>query len=252
MLYFVAAKNNVDEMDDDSYREDFKNKLSLLINKLYTKFGYDINKNSVQYWVAWDSPKGALWRKEFTQGSYKQGRKQDNKFKIGLVTMQETLPELGFHTLKLDDPPAEADDLINSFCKSRKDFFPEAKIIIVSSDKDMIQIVQKGYADYIFNSIKNDFVNIPNYDIITYKALAGDRSDNILGVRGIGDKKAKRLLESINSLNTVSDIKFQYSWLKEGLSDQDYKCYLDNVKIIDLDLNPQALNFDKYCRRVIA
>ena len=66
-------------------------------------------------------------------------------------------------------------------------------VTIVSSDTDFIQSISDNIA--LYNPVKKSFVNRPEYDYIIWKALRGDASDNIEGFKGIGDKRAKALLE---------------------------------------------------------
>jgi len=45
----------------------------------------------------------------------------------------------------------------------------------------------------IYNPVKKSFVKKPDYDYVTWKALRGDKTDNILGIPGIGDKTAEKI-----------------------------------------------------------
>ena len=67
-------------------------------------------------------------------------------------------------------------------------------VTIISSDTDFIQSISDNIA--LYNPVKKSFVNRPEYDYIIWKALRGDASDNIEGFKGIGDKRAKALLEN--------------------------------------------------------
>ena len=71
-------------------------------------------------------------------------------------------------------------------------------VTIVSSDTDFIQSISDNIA--LYNPVKKSFVNKPEYDYIIWKALRGDSSDNIEGFKGIGDKRAKSLLEDTTKL----------------------------------------------------
>ena len=71
---------------------------------------------------------------------------------------------------------------------------PRSMIEIISRDKDLLQVVQAGYADSVFDYTKKASIPIPQYSVVMYKSLVGDPSDNIKGVTGIGKKKAEKLL----------------------------------------------------------
>ena len=110
----------------------------------------------------------------------------------------------------------EADDLIATY--TDQILKRGAKVTIVSSDKDLMQLFKKNVR--IFDPIKNKILNLddvknkfgvePN-KIIDVQALAGDSSDNVPGVPGIGVKTAAELINHYNTLenllNKVEEIK---------------------------------------------
>ena len=110
----------------------------------------------------------------------------------------------------------EADDLIATY--TDQILKGGAKVTIVSSDKDFMQLFKKNVR--IFDPIKNKILNLddvknkfgvePNM-IIDVQALVGDSSDNVPGVPGIGVKTAAELINHYktleNLLNKVEEIK---------------------------------------------
>jgi len=90
-------------------------------------------------------------------------------------------------------PEAEADDVIAdlALCLIPDDH----EKIIVSSDTDFIQLCQDATNTSLYNPIKKDFREVPAYPYARWKALRGDSSDNIAGIKGIGNKRATQLLE---------------------------------------------------------
>ena len=105
----------------------------------------------------------------------------------------------------------EADDIIGTFskkCEQDDDF----KALIVSSDKDLLQLITDQTEvkllktkDYIRMDYKTfyDTYGIEPIKMIDLKALMGDASDNILGVKGIGEKTALKLLTTYGSLSSI-------------------------------------------------
>lgn len=102
----------------------------------------------------------------------------------------------------------ESDDVIGTLCKkAEKD---NIKVIIVTSDKDMAQLVTKNIniindnIDYIMGikEIKKKYGVYPK-NIIDLLALTGDKSDNIPGIKGIGPKTAIKLIEEIGNLKLI-------------------------------------------------
>ena len=110
----------------------------------------------------------------------------------------------------------EADDLIATY--SEQILKSGGKVTIVSSDKDLMQLYKKNVR--IYDPMKNKFINEDDINnkfgvkadkVIEVQALAGDTSDNIPGVPGIGVKTASELINKYgdleNLLNNAKDIK---------------------------------------------
>ena len=71
------------------------------------------------------------------------------------------------------------------------------EIVIISSDTDFIQSINERVQ--VYNPVRKCFLEETDYDYVSWKALVGDKSDNIIGFNGIGNKTAQKLL-SDNSL----------------------------------------------------
>ena len=110
----------------------------------------------------------------------------------------------------------EADDIIGTIAKlaPRKQVIPELEVIILSGDKDVLQLVNKTTKVLILSrGIKNAVLynseqvkekyNINPDQVLDFKALRGDSSDNIPGVTGIGEKTAVKLLKQFNTLDNL-------------------------------------------------
>ena len=97
--------------------------------------------------------------------------------------------------------------------------------VIVSVDQDFLQLVQQTVS--VYSPIKDihittdnfvDIVGVPVEDFLMYKALIGDKSDNIPGVPKVGDKTAKKIISA--GVDT--------------LSQEHHEIYTNNVKLMDL------------------
>ena len=108
----------------------------------------------------------------------------------------------------------EADDLIGTIVTQVKNRKLGVKNIIVTGDKDTLQLVDgdtevysmsRGLADsIIYDSMSvKERLGVRPDQVIDYKALRGDPSDNIPGVRGIGEKTAVELLAEFESLDKI-------------------------------------------------
>ena len=103
----------------------------------------------------------------------------------------------------------EADDIIASTVKFAKKY--DMKVRIVTHDKDLYQLIDDGRV-VIYDPMKKREIDeagcrekfgISPNQVRDYLALVGDSADNIPGVRGIGPKGAKTLLDQFNSLEGI-------------------------------------------------
>ncbi len=112
----------------------------------------------------------------------------------------------------------EADDLIATYVEKILEF--GAKVTIVSSDKDLMQLYKKGVR--IYDPMKNKFINqddvhnkfgVTPEKVIDVQSLAGDSTDNVPGVPGIGVKTAAEL---INQYGTLENLLKNASKIKQN------------------------------------
>lgn len=91
-------------------------------------------------------------------------------------------------------PKHECDDVIANLAK--KHLEKGHDVTIVSNDTDFIQLfdVFQHSCFHIWNPRKKAFVERPDYNYLDWKSLRGDSSDNIPGIKGVGDKTAEKLL----------------------------------------------------------
>ena len=115
---------------------------------------------------------------------------------------------LAFNLPSVDLVNYEADDLIATYVDQILKL--GAKVTIVSSDKDLMQLYKKDVR--IFDPLKNKFINeddvfkkfgVDASKIIDVQALAGDSSDNVPGVPGIGVKTAAELINKYGTLEKL-------------------------------------------------
>ena len=115
---------------------------------------------------------------------------------------------LAFNLPSVDLPNYEADDLIATYVE--KILKKGAKVTIVSSDKDLMQLYKKGVR--IFDPMKNKFISeediinkfgVEASKVIDVQSLAGDSSDNVPGVPGIGVKTAAELINKYGTLEKL-------------------------------------------------
>ena len=167
-----------------------------------------INEENPEYiMVAFDI--GTNFRKEFYQ-EYKEGRSaMPDELKVQFPKAKEILDAMGITHYELE--PFEADDIIGTFARYC-DESSDCEGLIISSDKDLLQLISSKVSVKLLKtkeSIKynpTSFLNDWGFEpikMIDYKALAGDPSDNIPGVKGVGEKTAINLLSTYGSLDNI-------------------------------------------------
>lgn len=153
------------------------------------------------YIVVWDTSGGSAWRKVLAP-EYKSGRsKVENLVEITKASKQ-VFSDFLIESVEVGG--SEADDIIYVLAELYKKKHP-CDITIVSRDKDLIQVVQDGYADRIWDVVSKKYIEIPSYNITLYKALVGDKSDGLKGIPGVGDKKARKLIKEGFNKSLISE-----------------------------------------------
>ena len=109
----------------------------------------------------------------------------------------------------VEEPGFEADDLIATYARLARE--AGARVTIVSSDKDLMQLVEDGKVE-LLDTMKNKKIGsaevverfgvLPS-KVVEVQALAGDSSDNVPGVPGIGVKTAAELINFYGDLETL-------------------------------------------------
>src|SRR3989338_5329821 len=169
--------------------------------------------------VAFDLP-GGTFRDELYK-EYKAKRvKQPQELYDQLPLVKEIVRAFGIPVV--EKPGFEADDVIATLARQAKglsltgakDSPLEIETVIVTGDMDTLQLVdehtkiysfRKGFSDTVIydeKAVQEKYGLRPD-QMIDYKALRGDPSDNIPGVRGIGEKTAAELLHKFGTLEDV-------------------------------------------------
>jgi DNA polymerase I len=123
-----------------------------------------------------------------------------------------------FGLVPIEQDRYEADDLIATYaCQARE---RGADVLIISADKDLMQLIRDGVAMYdpasgeagakgareerrIGLAEVQDYFGVPPEKVIDVQALAGDSTDNVPGARGIGVKTAAQLINEYGDLDTL-------------------------------------------------
>ena len=157
--------------------------------------------------VAFD--KGKTFRHE-KYDSYKAGRKEmPDDLRSQFPKAKEVLDTMGIKHFEIDN--YEADDIIGTLAKE-VDEEDEFIATIISSDKDLLQLISdevdvkllktKGFIRFN-REVFREIYKVDPINMIDLKALMGDMSDHIPGVKGIGEKTAINLLEKYKTLDNL-------------------------------------------------
>lgn len=147
-----------------------------------------------------------------TFAEYKANRKpMPEDLRPQLNEIMETLKVLGFRILKIEKH--EADDIIGTLAENYKSSAKE--ILIFSGDKDLYQLLEKknikmlrgkkGVTEFveIDSAWVKEEVGVDVKQIPDYMGIVGDTSDNIPGVKGIGEKGASKLIQEYKNLEGI-------------------------------------------------
>jgi 5'-3' exonuclease len=185
------------------------------------------------------------------------GETEDESFERQKKIIQSILEELCIRQYEYNN--VEGDDIVSYIVKNRKD---NEKIVVVSSDKDLTQLISSNVIiynprikDFVTESNSVKMIGITHKNVVLEKILCGDPSDNIKGIKGVGEKTLKTLFPEIETqeMNLEAVIERSKVLLDErkankkkplkslenivnGVTDgcQGDKIYEINKKIIDL------------------
>ena len=204
--------------------------------------------------VAFDNGK-SFRHEKYTD--YKGGRSETpEELKMQFPVAKKIVESLGITYFEIDN--YEADDIIGTFAKKTEED-PEYVSTIISSDKDLLQLItdetevkllkQVGYIRMTHEEFLNTY-GIEPARMVDLKALMGDSSDNIPGIKGIGEKTALTLLKNYETLDGIyENIDKINGKLKEKLILGKEKAYMSYdlatiYKSVPIDTD---FNKIKYC-----
>jgi len=199
--------------------------------------------------IVWEGKQSRLRRKALYPG-YKAKRKSNlpiekEDFYQQIYNLREVLYYLGIDSVEVDK--LEADDTIAVL--SRHFAMQKKKVVIVSTDTDLLQLISMWVEVYsptkevvVHEANFHEVVGIALSDFVDYKCLVGDTSDNIPGVMGIGEVRAKSITDFMGlrmfleqDVTTIKDKKLQHLFTPEGRAE-----LLLAQQLIDLSIVPES------------
>ena len=160
--------------------------------------------------VAWD--KSSKTFRNDMYADYKATRTaMEDDLRVQIVPTKEMVEVLGLPLIEVEN--YEADDIIGTLAR-KAEARGDLDIVIATGDRDQLQLVDENTVVDMFNprgleptrydlaKMKDKYGLTPK-QFVDYKAIVGDTSDNIPGVKGIGDKGAQKLLAEYGSLENI-------------------------------------------------
>lgn len=155
--------------------------------------------------VVFDPPGGKSFRQDLYADYKAQRDKQPEDLSAQIPAVQEIIQAYHLPVLQVDG--FEADDVIATLAVHAPDGF---RVTILSTDKDLMQLVDERVTlldtmrdrRYDAAAVEERF-GVPPEKVLDMRALVGDPSDNIPGVKGIGEKGAAKLIKEWGSLDAV-------------------------------------------------
>jgi len=182
-----------------------------------TNFLLRLYENYHPEYVGWVHDRGVSFRQEqypeYKATREKLGEELQQDFDRSLERVCQVLD--AFHIPVIAINGYEADDVVATLAQGAAGRGLQA--VIVSGDKDFYQLIGEGIAllnpgrggqaaveeQWVDQSNASERLGVPPQRVVDYLALVGDSSDNIPGVKGIGDKTAVQLLETYGDLDTI-------------------------------------------------
>ncbi len=165
-----------------------------------------IREEKPDYLVVAFDVKGKTVRHELFEEYKAQRKPMPEELQVQIPYVKKLLEALNIPYI--EEPKYEADDLMASLAKKLKEQGYE--VVIVSSDKDLLQVLEDGIkiyhpgkGKYIDKEECEKYFGVKPEQVADVLALMGDPVDNIPGVKGIGEKTAKALIKKFGSLEAL-------------------------------------------------
>jgi DNA polymerase-1 len=216
-------------------------------------------------YIAWVNDAGSSFR-ERRYAEYKSTReKLDEELQADFDRALERSSQLleAFRVPVITVAGYEADDVIGTLATRAADAGLQA--VIVSGDKDFYQLIRPGIAllnpgrggpaavdeHWVDQANASERLGVSPERVVDFLALVGDSSDNVPGVRGIGEKGAQKLLAEFGDLDTLlaraSEVTAKRA--REALLDQAENARLSRELVTILCNVPVELDLDRYAVR---
>jgi DNA polymerase-1 len=208
--------------------------------------------------VVWEgkNPKRISDNSDYKRKRREKREEQKEEYKVYFEQINELkkwLPKLGVNSISIDG--YEADDIIVCLAKKYKD-----DAVVIAYDSDLIYVCRYE-AKYInpergeLKELKRKDFSVKAEDIFLYKAVVGDASDEVAGVKGLGDSFWKSIQGELAGLSYKEKLVALKSRIREKKGEEGVKQFIESYKLVRLPYNKDysivdGIKLSKFkCRR---
>lgn len=222
-IEFYMTKRILKEQGKEEFTEE---DIPLFYHNFFTFFNKIIREYS-EVVACWEGRNSLEWRRNIFP-DYKRDRdtkKGEPEYKTLMSCIPDIQECLNYYPIKqISVDGAEADDVMFVIANHYRD----EKHVIMTSDKDLVQIKNVNPNVDVYNPVKKKFLQAEK-NIVEEKAIVGDKSDNIGGLYRVGIKTFEKMIEDRVVFNKV---------MSKGNNKEIFKQFL---KIVDLRNIPESL-----------
>lgn len=185
--------------------------------------------------------RGGNWRKAEDE-TYKANRSSSDiahKADMSLL-LEDVLPALGFSPIGVQG--FEADDIIATISRDSAAY---SEVYILTCDRDLFQLVNDKVKVILFNSAKKiqlvgpqevqEHFGVSPAEVKFFKALSGDSSDNVAGIKGVGPKTAVKIIEECRTSEVNPDLSIADRICMHPKVRENSGTFLANLRLVSLD-----------------
>lgn len=245
----VVVLNNIQE--ENLFRHTVLNSIRMYNHKYRHEYGDMV--------ICGDGAK--VWRKEYFKqykAKRRESREKDNKdwnviFEMINKIREEIKSNFHYKVIKIDE--CEADDIIATLAYETQEFGKNEPVMIVSGDKDFIQLHTLNNVKQWSPIIKKLVVHENPHNYLKEHIIKGDSGDGVPNILSGDNYLVDGIRQSPITQKKLDTYLDTYDDLKQVLNDEQYRNFQRNAKLIDLKQTPEEIKqkiidaYDNYEKR---
>ena len=245
----VVVLNNIQE--ENLFRHTVLNSIRMYNHKYRHEYGDMV--------ICGDGAK--VWRKEYFKqykAKRRESREKDNKdwnviFEMINKIREEIKSNFHYKVIKIDE--CEADDIIATLAYETQEFGKNEPVMIVSGDKDFIQLHTLNNVKQWSPIIKKLVIHENPHNYLKEHIIKGDSGDGVPNILSGDNYLVDGIRQSPITQKKLDTYLDTYDDLKQVLNDEQYRNFQRNAKLIDLKQTPEEIKqkiidaYDNYEKR---